>query len=98
MVPPSWYCLGVTYPAIGSDTSPEIEQRMIEHWRRASPDEKLDRMFGMAQLVNDLARAELRQRYPSASERELTMRLASRTLDRQTMIRVFRWDPAEHGR
>ena len=82
----------------GSDTSPEIEQRMIERWRRATPDEKLDRMFGMGQLVNELARTEVRQRYPEASEREIELRLASRTLDRQTMIKVFGWDPLERGR
>ena len=71
---------------------------MIDYWRRATPDQKLDRMFGMARLVNELALAELRQRYPRATERELKLRLASRTLDRETMIRAFGWDPVEHGR
>jgi hypothetical protein len=88
----------VDVPPDGSDTPPAIADRMIERWRRASADDKLDRMFGMAALVNDLARAELRKRYPGATERELTLRLASRTLDRETMIRAFGWDPVERGR
>ena len=71
---------------------------MHEHWRRASPDQKLDRMFGMARLVNELARAEIRQRHPEATDREVELRLASRALDRETMIRAFGWDPAVHGR
>jgi len=71
---------------------------MIEHWRRATPDQKLDRMFGMAALVNELARSEIRQRYPDATAREIDLRLASRTLDRETMIRAFGWDPAVRGR
>jgi hypothetical protein len=71
---------------------------MLEHWRRATPDQKLARMFGMAHSVNELARAELRMRYPSATDREIDLRLRSRTLDRETMIRAFGWDPDEHGR
>lgn len=71
---------------------------MLDHWRRATPDQKLARMFGMARTVNDLARAELRTRYPDASDREIDLRLRSRTLDRETMIRAFGWDPEQHGR
>jgi len=71
---------------------------MILHWRRATPEQKLERMFGMARLVNDLARSELRQRFPQASERDVTLRLASRVHDRETMIRVFGWDPDVQGR
>ena len=48
--------------------------------------------------MNTLARAELKTRYPEATEREITLRLASRTLDRETMIKAFGWDPAERGR
>ena len=82
----------------GTDTAADVERRMIERWRSATPDEKLDRMFGMAQLVNELARSDLRERYPGSSEREIVLRLASRTLDRETMIRAFGWDPVVHGR
>jgi hypothetical protein len=88
----------VHVPPKGSDTPLAIAERMLEHWRRASWDDKLDRMFGMAELVNTLARAELKARYPEATEREITLRLASRTLDRETMIKAFDWDPAERGR
>lgn len=70
---------------------------MLEHWRRATPDQKLDRMFGMARTVNELARAELRLRYPAATSREIDLRLRARTLERDTMIRAFGWDPDAHG-
>lgn len=82
----------------GSDTPAAIEQRMLDHWRTATPSEKAARMFGMAAMVNELARAELRLRYPEATPREIDLRLRSRTLDRDTMIRVFGWDPDLHGR
>lgn len=70
---------------------------MIDYWRRASPAEKLARMFGMGHSINELARADLRRRYPDATPREIDLRLRSRSLDRNTMIRAFGWDPAVHG-
>jgi hypothetical protein len=49
-------------------------------------------------MINELARAELKQRYPDATPREIDLRLASRVLDRDTMIRAFGWDPDKQGR
>lgn len=82
----------------GVDTHPDVERRMLDHWRQATPFQKSERMFGMARMVNELARAELRRRYPDATPREIDLRLRSRTLDRDTMIRAFGWDPDLHGR
>ena len=88
----------VDLPAKGSDTPRSVERLMLELWRRASPEQKLARMFGMGRMINELAAAELRQRHPSASPREIQLRLASRTIPRETMIRAFGWDPDLHGR
>ncbi|MEJ7599758.1 MAG: hypothetical protein WKG01_17760 [Kofleriaceae bacterium] len=85
-------------PARGSDTPDDIHRRMIERWRAATPDEKLDRMFGMAEMVNELSRARVRQQYPDATPREVQLRLASRVLPRETMIVVWGWDPDVQGR
>jgi len=82
----------------GSDTHPEAERRMLEFWRRATPAQKLARMSGMGHTVNELARADLRRRYPTATPHEIELRLRSRSLDRETMIRVFGWDPMLHGK
>lgn len=71
---------------------------MLEMWRRATPQQKLTRMFGMGHMINELARAETRLRYPAATPREVDLRLASRTLDRKTMMSAFGWDPDMHGR
>lgn len=71
---------------------------MLDLWRYATPDQKLARVFGMGRMINELARAELRKRYPGASAREIELRLASRTIPRETMIRAFGWDPDLHGR
>lgn len=82
----------------GHDTHPAVERRMLEHWSRASAEQKLARMFAMGHSVNELARADLRSRYPGATAREIELRLRSRSLDRETMIRAFGWDPEIHGR
>lgn len=70
---------------------------MLDHWRRATPAQKLERVLSMGRTINELARAELRSRYPDATPREIDLRLRSRTLDRETMIRAFGWDPEVHG-
>ena len=85
-------------PEKGSDTPRSVERLMLELWRRATPDQKLARMFGMGRMINELARAEMRQRHPAASPREIELCLASRTLPHEIMIRAFGWDPARHGR
>jgi hypothetical protein len=88
----------MTELARGSDTPPDVERMMLELWRRATPDQKLARMFGMGHMINELARAETLRRYPAATPREINLRLASRTFDRQTMLNAFGWDPDIHGR
>lgn len=81
-----------------SDTSPEVDELMFELWRKATPAQKLAKVFAIGNMVNELVRAELRRRYPGATPREIELRLASRNLDRETMIRAFNWDPELHGR
>ncbi len=80
-----------------SDTSPEVERMMIEIWRRATPEQKLQKVLSIGRSINEMVRAFLRTQYPDATPREIELRLASRNLDRETMIKVFGWDPEVHG-
>lgn len=80
-----------------SDTSPEVERMMIEIWRKATPAQKLEKVLSIGRSINELVRAYLRQQYPEATPREIELRLAARNLDRETMIKVFGWDPELHG-
>ena len=81
-----------------SDTSPEVDELMFQLWRKATPAQKLQKVLSIGRTVNALVRGELRRRYPTATPREIELRLASRNLDRETMIRVFDWDPELNGR
>ena len=80
-----------------TDTSPEIEAVLIDGYRRMSPAEKLARVGALNRAVQQLALAGIRARHRGVSDREARLRLAALWLDRDTMMRVFGWDPEAEG-
>jgi hypothetical protein len=80
-----------------SDTSPQIQKILIHGYRQMSAAQKLARVQELTQTVQQLALARIRQQYGAISEREQRLRLAALWLDRDTMRRVFHWDPQEKG-
>jgi hypothetical protein len=83
--------------AIPNDTDAAVEAILIEGYRRMSPAEKLERVRALTQAVQSLALADIRRRHPHASEREQALRLASRWLEPDLMLRAFGWDVREAG-
>jgi hypothetical protein len=61
---------------LSADTSPEVEARQIEAWRRMSPAEKAAIVVGLTKAARDMTWAGVRQRHPGASEREVFLRAA----------------------
>ncbi|MCL0050799.1 hypothetical protein M1N22_03040 [Dehalococcoidia bacterium] len=47
--------------------------------------------------VQQLALLRIRKQYGDISEREQMLRLAALWLDRETMTKVFDWDPDKEG-
>jgi hypothetical protein len=80
-----------------SDTPPEIERLLIEGYRRMTAGEKLQRLHDMSELVWALQAAEVRRRLPQADEREVALRVASRSLGPELMRKAFGWDPEVEG-
>ncbi len=81
-----------------SDTDPKIEQILIEGYRRMPPHEKLERVASLNRALDQLAIARIQATYgPDIPEREVQLRLAALSLDRETMIKVFDWDPEVEG-
>ena len=80
-----------------SDTSPDAERFLIEGYRRMSPSDKLARVFSLNRMIEQLQRARITADYGEMSEREMRLRLASLRLGRETMVKVFGWDPEEKG-
>ncbi len=79
------------------DTDPAIEAILIEGYRRMSPAQKLERVRALTRAVQQLALLDIRRRHPDADEREQALRLASRWLEPELMLRAFGWDVREAG-
>ena len=79
-----------------ADTSFAAERLQFELWRRMTPIEKFAAFFDLQATTMALAEAGIRLRHPEADEREVFLRRAASMIDRQTMVRVYGWDPALH--
>lgn len=65
-----------TWREMNWDTSPEIEAKIIAHWRAVPLWRKLQQFSSLNRLVFRLARQQVRERYPNASPEALRYYLA----------------------
>jgi hypothetical protein len=72
-----------------SDTSPDVEARMIELYERMTPRQRIARALSLSQATRQLTRARLRKLYPQATEDELRIRFAQRTLGKELTREAF---------
>ena len=77
--------------------SREEDELLFEGLRHMDGAERVRRMCELMEADRSIAMARARQEYPGASEQEVRMRVASRTFDRETMIKAWGWDPALAG-
>ena len=80
-----------------NDTPKYIQKMLVAGYRKMSPQQRLKRVSELTLAVQQLALARIRKQYSRCSEREQQLRLASLWIDRNTMIRVFQWDPQKEG-
>ena len=73
----------------GSDTSHAARRLQIELWRGMSALEKARLAGATSRDVRRLSWAGIRQRHPSASERECLLRYAVLTLGRPLALRAY---------
>lgn len=50
----------------------------------------------MMAMADAVAEAGIRRAHPDADDREVFLRRAARSLDRETMVKVYGWDPDAH--
>jgi hypothetical protein len=84
-------------PPLSSDTSPEAQQVLFELLRNAPAGKKIILTFDLIQTLRRLILADLRRRFPQASEDELRRRLITRLLPREDVIRAYGFDPKAEG-
>jgi hypothetical protein len=80
-----------------NNTPLSTQKILIDGYRSMPPWEKMKRVCELNRAVQQLALSRIRKRYGDIPEYEQRLRLASLWLDRETMIRVFNWDPEEKG-
>jgi hypothetical protein len=80
-----------------NDTHPKIELLLVEGYRKMSPSQKLERVRALTRAVQELALADVRRRHPDADSREQALRLASRWIEPELMVRAFGWDVRKVG-
>ena len=85
------------YGSPPNDTHPKIEALLIEGYRKMSPSQKLERVRALTRAVQELALMDVRRRHPDADAREQALRVASRWLEPELMLRSFGWDVREAG-
>ena len=79
------------------DTPPEIEKIIIEGYRKMSAAQKLKIMQDLIRAAQLLELSEIKRRYPNAVNRELQLRLASRWIEPELMLKAFGWDQKIEG-
>jgi hypothetical protein len=80
-----------------NDTHPKIEAFLVEGYRKMSPAQKLERVRALTRAVQELALLDVRRRHPNADAREQALRVASRWIEPDLMVRAFGWDVREVG-
>ena len=91
-----WYSPDMQRNPLG-DTHPDVEAIRIEAYRRMTPAQKLAIVCALNDTVRSLALADIRRRHPNAAPRELMLRLASRSLPPELLVKAFGWDVAVEG-
>lgn len=74
-----------------------MERKWIELIRSLTPKQRLEAVLRLNCGARKFQIAGIRHRHPDADEHEIRMRLASQSLGRETMIRLFEWDPELQG-
>jgi hypothetical protein len=80
-----------------NDTHPKIEALLIEGYRKMSPSQKLERVRALTRAVQEFALLDVRRRHPNADAREQALRVASRWIEPELMVRAFGWDVRKAG-
>jgi hypothetical protein len=79
------------------DTDEATELKLIELTRQMTDEKKLRLLFSQIETGRQLSMAGLKNRYPQAAQEELKKRYAALVLDRETVVKVYRWDPEKEG-
>jgi len=81
------------YRSQSADTPEEIDRLMFRHYRQMTPGESIERVWELNEWAWERARSGFRRQFPSASEREIDLRLAALKYGRPFVARALGRDP-----
>lgn len=76
-----------------SDTHPDALRVYLDIHRRMSPEQKLGCVAEMYDAITALQSSEVCRLYPSATDREVFLRVTARRLGPELMKQVYGWQP-----
>jgi len=79
------------------DTTPETQRMHYQLMRRLPAWKRLTLAFELTQATRKLILADLRSRFPTASDDEIRQRFIARVLPREVVVRVYNFDPVAEG-
>jgi hypothetical protein len=79
------------------DTHPFIDDLLLKAYRKMTPVQKIERVRALSCAIQELALMDIRRRHPGADAREQALRLASRWIAPELMLRAFGWDTQQAG-
>ncbi len=82
---------------LSSDTTPEAEAVLIALYERMTVGQRLQRVYDLNRLARGLAYSDVRRAHPDADEHEVKMRVASRFIEPDLMLKAYGWDPRLEG-
>lgn len=78
---------------LSPDTTPHIQRKHYELMRKLSPEQKLSMAFALTDAMRQMVLADLKHRFPQASEDEIRRRFIARVLPRHDVIHAYGFDP-----
>ena len=78
-----------------TDTDARATEVLLSLQRRMLPGEKILAVFALSDMLMRLSEAGVRRLFPAADGREVFLRAAARRLGRETVARVYGWDPKD---
>ncbi len=79
------------------DTTLEGQRMHFALMRRLPDWKRLTLAFELTQATRQLVLADIRQRFPGASDEEIRRRFIARVLPRDDVIRAYGFDPKQEG-
>jgi hypothetical protein len=82
---------------LSPDTTPDAQQMHFELMRRLPGSKRLSLAFELTQATRQLVLADIRHRFPGASDEEIRRRFIARVLPREDVICAYGFDPKQEG-